>query len=148
MHNIVPHLTLDIAIPSYRADPILLEKLLTCSVTEPAVSVRFLLQIDQPSLPVAAASYISNKKEQMMHMLRVRCNACNLGAGMTRNELLDASAAQYIVFCDDDVQPSAGCLDAYVRAARQHPKAAGFAGLCHQQLLPVCTYATVCFCHI
>ncbi|KAL0025926.1 hypothetical protein WJX77_004138 [Trebouxia sp. C0004] len=123
-----PHLTLDVAIPSYRANPVLLEKLLTCSVTEPSVSVRFLLQIDQPKLPTAASSYISDKQEQLMHMLRVRHNKCNIGAGMTRNALLEASAAQYVVFFDDDVEPSVGCLDAYVQAARQHPEAAGFAG--------------------
>ncbi|KAL0050914.1 hypothetical protein WJX82_009838 [Trebouxia sp. C0006] len=48
--------------------------------------------------------------------------------GMTRNALLEASAAQYVVFFYDDVEPSLGCLDAYVQAARQHPEAAGFAG--------------------
>lgn len=50
-----PHLTLDVAMPSYRANPVLLEKLLTCSMTEPAVSIRFLLQIDQPKLPASRA---------------------------------------------------------------------------------------------
>lgn len=128
-----PHLTMDVAIPSYRANPALLEKLLTCSVTEPAVSVRFLLQIDQPKLPTRASSYISEKQEQLLHMLRVRHNKCNIGAGMTRNALLEASAAQYVVFFDDAVEPSLGCLDAYVQAARQHPEAAGFAG--KQQLV-------------
>jgi len=130
-----PHLTLDVAIPSYRANPFLLEKLLTCSVTEPAVSVRFLLQIDQPKLPTKASSYIGDKQEQLMHMLRVRHNKCNIGAGITRNALLEASAAQYVVFFDDDMEPSVGCLDAYVQAARQHPEAAGFAG--KQQLVTI-----------
>lgn len=128
-----PNLTMDVAIPSYRANPAFLEKLLTCSVTEPAVSVRFLLQIDQPKLPTRASSYISGKQEQLMHMLRVRHNKCNIGAGMTRNALLEASAAQYVVFFDDDVEPSVGCLDTYMQAARQHPEAAGFAG--KQQLV-------------
>jgi len=133
-----PHLTLDVAVPSYRANPVLLEKLLTrrrarCSVTEPAVSLRFLLQIDQPKLPITASSYISEKQEQLLHMLRVRHNKCNIGAGMTRNALLEASAAQYVVFFYDDVEPSVGCLDAYVQAARQHPEAAGCAG--KQQLV-------------
>ena len=128
-------MTLDVAIPSYRANPFLLEKLLTCSVTEPAVSVRFLLQIDQPKLPTKASSYIGDKQEQLMHMLRVRHNKCNIGAGITRNALLEASAAQYVVFFDDDVEPSLGCLDAYVQAARQHPEAAGFAG--KQQLVTI-----------
>ncbi len=128
-----PHLTLDVVIPSYRANPVLLEKLLTCSVTEPAVSVRFLLQIDEPKLPTTASSYVSQKQEQLLHMLRVRHNNCSIGAGKTRNALLEASAAQYVVFFDDDVEPSVGCLDAYVQAARQHPEAAGFAG--KQQLV-------------
>ena len=122
-----PHLTLDVAMPSYRANPVLLEKLLTCSMTEPAVSIRFLLQIDQPKLPTTASSYVSEKQEQLLHMLRVRHNKSNIGAGMTRNALLEASAAQYVVFFDDDVEPSVGCIDAYVQA-RQHPEAAAFAG--------------------
>ena len=92
------------------------------------MSLRFLLQIDQPKVPAAATDYIVSKQEQMMHKLRVRHNASNLGAGMTRNALLDAAAAHYVIFFDDDVEPSAGCIDAYVHAARQHPDAAGFAG--------------------
>ena len=72
-------MTIDVAIPSYRADP------------------------------------------QALH-------ATNMGAGMTRNALLDTSAADYVLFFDDDVQPTAGCIDAYVRAARNHPTAVGFAG--------------------
>ena len=123
-----PHLTVDVAIPSYRANPHLLEKLLSCTVTEPNVSLRFLLQIDQLKLPATAAAYIGRRQKKMLHKIRVRHNVCNLGAGMTRNALLDASAAHYVIFFDDDVEPSAGCIDAYVRAARQHPEAAGFAG--------------------
>ena len=111
----------------------LLQKLLSISVTEPHVSLRFLLQIDQPMLPETASKWLQLKQTELMHRLRVRCNASNLGAGMTRNELLNASAAQYVIFFDDDVEPSVECIDQYVRAARQHPEAAGFAGIkpCH-----------------
>ena len=121
-------LTMGVAIPSYRACPQLLEKLLTCTVTEPNVSLRFLLQIDQPTIPAVVGKWIRDKQIEMMHKLRVRLNASNLGAGMTRNALLDASAAQYVIFFDDDVEPSPQCIDAYVRAARSNPDAAGFAG--------------------
>ena len=123
-----PHLTVDVAIPSYRANPEQLEKLLNCTVTEPNVSLRVLLQIDHPTPSAAAAKYIINKQNEMMHQLRVRHNECNCGAGMTRNALLDASAAQYIIFFDDDVEPSRDCINAYIRAARQQPEAPGFAG--------------------
>ena len=123
------HMTVDVAIPSHRANPQLLQKLLECPVTERNVSLRFLLQIDQPNLPVTAANWIHKKQTEMMHSLRVRCNASNIGAGMTRNELLNASVALYVIFFDDDVQPSAECIDNYVRAARQDPEAAGFAGV-------------------
>ena len=124
-----PHMTIDVAIPSHRANPQLLQKLLDCPVTEHNVSLRFLLQIDQPKLPATAAKWIHNKQTEMMHNLRVRCNASSIGAGMTRNVLLNASAAQYVIFFDDDVEPSAECVDNYVRAAREHPEAAGFAGM-------------------
>lgn len=123
------YLTVDIAIPSYRANPDQLERLLDSSVTEPNVSLRVLLQIDQPTPSAKATQYIRGKQEQMMHKLRVRYNSCNLGAGETRNQLLDASCAQYVIFFDDDVEPTSQCIDEYVRAARQHPKAPGFAGM-------------------
>lgn len=123
------HLTVDIAVPSYRANHAQLEKLLDSSVTEPNVSLRVLLQIDQPTPPVTTTKYLTGKQNQMMHRLRVRYNATNLGAGETRNQLLDASSAQYIIFFDDDVTPTAGCINAYIRAARQHPEAPGFAGM-------------------
>lgn len=130
------YLTVDVAIPSYRANPDQLEKLLRTSVTEPNVSLRVLLQIDQPMSPAIATKYARGKQHQMMHQLRVRYNTCNLGAGETRNQLMEASCAQYIIFFDDDVEPTAQCIDEYVRAARQHPKASGFAGtsshICNQ----------------
>lgn len=122
-------LTVDIAIPSYRANPAQLEKLLDSSVTEPNVSLRVLLQIDQPTPSATAKEYIKGIQEQMMHKLRVRYNSGNLGAAETRNQLLEASCAQYIIFFDDDVEPTSQCIDEYVRAARRHPKAPGFAGL-------------------
>ena len=123
-----PYLTIDIAIPSYRADPTALQALLNSTTTEPNVSLRVLLQIDQPQIPTSTSTWLRQQQECKMHQLRVRQNSTNIGAGMTRNALLDASAADYVIFFDDDVQPSPGCIDAYVRAARTHPTAAGFAG--------------------
>ena len=123
------YLTVDIAIPSYRVNPGQLEKLLDSSVTEPNVSLRVLLQVDQPKPSANAVKYIKDKQNQLMHKLRVRYNARNLGAGETRNQLLDSSSAQYIIFFDDDVEPTPDCIDAYIRAARQQPEAPGFAGM-------------------
>ena len=123
-----PHITIDVAIPSYRADPQALHALLSSETTEPNVSLRILIQIDQPQIPSSTAKWLSQQQETQMHRLRVRQNSTNIGAGMTRNALLDASAADYVLFFDDDVRPTAGCIDAYVRAARAHPTAVGFAG--------------------
>lgn len=64
-----------------------------------------------------------------MHRLRVRINESNLGASATRNAMLDASYADYVIFFDDDVIPAEGCLNAYVQAFRRHPLALGFAGM-------------------
>lgn len=128
MPHKMAHLTMDIAIPSHRANPDQLEKLLGSFVTEPNVSLRVLLQIDQPR-PPATTQYLEGQQNKMMHRLRVRYNAINLGAGETRNQLLDASSAQYIIFFDDDVTPTADCINAYIRAARQQPEAPGFAGM-------------------
>ncbi|KAL3147151.1 hypothetical protein ABBQ32_002660 [Trebouxia sp. C0010 RCD-2024] len=129
MPHKLAHLTVDIAIPSYTGNPDQLEKLLGSSVTELNVSLRVLLQIDQPRLPVATTKYLEGQQNKKMHRLRVRYNASNLGAGETRNQLLDASSAQYIIFFDDDVTPTADCINAYIRAARQQPEAPGFAGM-------------------
>lgn len=123
-----PHLAIDVAIPSYRADPTALHVLLSAGVTETNVSLRFLVQIDQMCIPATTSKWLQTQKESKMHQLRLRHNSNNMGAGMTRNALLDASAAEYIIFFDDDVQPSPGCIDAYVKAARAHPTAVGFAG--------------------
>lgn len=96
MPDSLPYLTVDVAIPSYRANPDQLEKLLRSSLTEPNVSLRVLLQIDQPRPSAIATTYIWAKQNQLMHKLRVRYNTCNLGAAETRNQLLEASSAQYI----------------------------------------------------
>ena len=122
------HMTIDVAIPSYRADPQALHALLSHETTQANVSLRFLIQIDEPQIPSQTAIWLREEQENKMHRLRVRQNSTNIGAGMTRNALLDASAADYVLFFDDDVQPTAGCIDAHVRAARNHSTAVGFAG--------------------
>ena len=65
---------------------------------------------------------------QMLHRLCIGTNAQNLGAGGTRSALLDSSAADYVIFFDDDVEPTPGCVDAYVRTFRANPQAAAFNG--------------------
>jgi GT2 family glycosyltransferase len=52
----------------------------------------------------------------------------NCGAAGTRNRLLDDSYGELCIMWDDDTEPLPGCVDAYVKAFRAHPDAAGFAG--------------------
>lgn len=61
-------------------------------------------------------------------MVRIRCNGANVGAGPTRNTGLAESAADWVLFLDDDVEPSPDILEAYANAIRQHPRATGFIG--------------------
>lgn len=51
-----------------------------------------------------------------------------MGVSATRNAMLDASWADYVIFFDDDIIPSEGILDAYVKAFRDNSHAKGFAG--------------------
>lgn len=129
------HLTLDILVPSLRGDAASLDRILSTRCSQPHVSLRFLVQLEPGPLPQAAADWLRSKQACMGHQLRVRRNRQRLGAPANRNELLDASFGEYIIFFDDDVVPSEGCIDAYVQAFRLHPQECAFAGA---PFLPPC----------
>ncbi|KAK9823982.1 hypothetical protein WJX72_006782 [[Myrmecia] bisecta] len=123
-------IVVDVLIPTYRMDSAALDILLSCQCSDPAANIRYCIQVDRPynEVPDSFLRWKAAKQAAMLHRLLVRINGANLGASATRNRLLDASTAEYVVFWDDDVQPAPGCLDAYVAAIRRQPTAAGFAG--------------------
>jgi glycosyltransferase involved in cell wall biosynthesis len=102
----------------------------------PAADVKFILVVDNPDLPPSLRHWIRTLQHRLLHRLRVRVHAVNLGASAARNRCLDESLADFIVFFDDDVVPAEGCLDAYVRAFLDHPEvcqqvAASLTHSCH-----------------
>ena len=47
----------------------------------------------------------------------------NIGASGARNRGMDEASADYVLFMDDDVEPSSTILDAYIGAIMRHPSA-------------------------
>lgn len=79
-------------------------------------------------IQTSAQSAQHNVANITYHRLTIRINAANLGRSGARNALLDGSGAECCVFFDDDVEPTPGCIDAYVRAFVANPTARCFAG--------------------
>ena len=123
-----PTLTVDILIPSYRADPKRLSTLFAAVSAPCMADVKLLVQIDNPKLDQKTDTWLQMQQQKMLHRLKVRRNDVNLGAGLTRNVLLDNSHADYVIMFDDDVVPGSTTLQAYIAAFKANPGAAGFAG--------------------
>lgn len=121
-------LSVDVLIPSFRASPDRLAQLFSAGQGIHGASVKFLVQIDHPHIAENAQTWLHLQQETMLHALKVRRNEANLGAGLTRNILLDNSHAEYVIMFDDDVVPTADTIQAYIVAFQAHPNAAGFAG--------------------
>ncbi|KAK9841208.1 hypothetical protein WJX74_001898 [Apatococcus lobatus] len=122
------YIAVDVLIPSYRASPERLEQLLSASKDVQGASVKFLVQVDNPHVTTTTQAWLDAQQNIMLNKLKVRRNTINMGAGLTRNTLLDNSHAEYVIMFDDDVIPMADTLQAYVNAFKAHPNAAGFAG--------------------
>ncbi len=123
-------LTVDVLIPSFRADPARLRQLFAAGESIPRADMKFLVQIDNSHVTPETESWLEQQQMQMLNRLKVRRNPVNLGAGLTRNVLLDNSHAEYVIMLDDDVVPTPETFLAYIEAFKSHPEAAGFAGKC------------------
>lgn len=115
----------DIVVPSYRVDrsyilPIinLLNTYNTCRC-----NLMIILVIDNPGVEIEWLRILENEH------LRIRKNLTNLGSSETRNIGLRESAADWILFLDDDVTPHPNIVDAYVQAIEKFGEFyAGFVG--------------------
>jgi len=122
-------ITLDVVVPTYRAPLGFLEKILSLDVPE-EVSTQFTIVFDRPGNAEAQEVFSAlERKHRANPYVRLRMNEENLGAGQSRNRGIRESAADWILFLDDDVVPNQDILCAYARAIRQHPNATGFVGL-------------------
>lgn len=125
-------IVLDVIIPTFRCKLDMLLPVLKLQAP-PNCEIGFIVIIDQESSDIQA------QLEDIFAddvRYRIRCQGANTGASMARNRGLTESAADWVLFLDDDVVPSENLLKHYVDAIVQHPEAKGFAG---PSLLPTDT---------
>lgn len=117
-------LTLDVVIPSFRVQLQFLEFMLNLKPS-PTCTTMFIIIIDDPHSParVELETRFASRPD-----VRVRTNEKNLGASASRNRGMAESAAEWIIFLDDDVIPQPDLLVAAEKVIRANPKAVGFIG--------------------
>ncbi|KAG2341695.1 glycosyltransferase family 2 protein [Suillus weaverae] len=117
-------MTLDIVIPSYRVLLPFLDVILALKES-PTCETMFIIIIDNPHSPK-----ITELEAKYAHRpdIRIRVNESNLGASASRNRGMKESAADWILFLDDDVTPQDDILIEAEKAIRLNPQAAGFIG--------------------
>lgn len=120
-------LTIDVVIPSYRVQLPFLDRILSLQSSSTCV-VMFIIIVDDPC---ASSICELEKKYGCRPDVCIRVNTENLGASASRNRGMKESAADWIVFLDDDVHPDPSLLQEAERVIREHPKAAGFIGCTH-----------------
>lgn len=117
--------TVDVVVPTYRVKRDFIERICALKCSAPCVSVNFNVIVDNPHADVTWLKELTDTRLD----LRIRINPVNCGASHTRNVGMDESAAEYILFLDDDIIPDPGIIDQYVLAARKHgEKYDGFVG--------------------
>ena len=129
---------LDVVIPTYRLDMPYLERI--CQLTVPArVRTTFIVSVDNPSKLMTmfgSATRNSAALELERHLkvcsgnsVCVLCNPVNAGASAARNRGLDESAAEYVLFLDDDIIPDKSLLFEYEKYIRNlDPSIIGLVG--------------------
>lgn len=120
-------ITIDVVVPSYRVNIIALRKIL--SIKQPMdVATMFFIIIDNPSAHNTPA--VQQLERDFLGRVRVRNLPTNMGASAARNRGIDESAADWILFLDDDVEPNADILYHYSQAIKHRGlKTCGFVGL-------------------
>jgi nucleoside-diphosphate-sugar epimerase/glycosyltransferase involved in cell wall biosynthesis len=116
--------TVDVIIPCYRVIMEYLERFLTLESSNQC-DVNFIIIVDNPASP--QIKELENKYGHRSDV-RIRVNPRNLGASASRNRGLSESAAEWVLFLDDDVVPEPNILYRLEEYIRSHPKAAGFVG--------------------
>ncbi|KAL5634842.1 hypothetical protein ACGC1H_002762 [Rhizoctonia solani] len=122
--HIQPKMSLDVVIPSYR---VCLERMSRVLALKPSSTciTTFIIVVDNPQSPYAYELKHSNCHRTDVCIL---VNESNEGASASRNKGLAASTAEWVVFLDDDVDPSPNYLVAAEQYIRNQPNAVGFVG--------------------
>lgn len=118
-------MTMDVVVPSYRADPAFLQHFFALQVPD-NVQVHWYIIIDNPDKDISGllARFASPS-------ITIVQNRRNRGASPSRNSGLELGTGEWIVFIDDDVIPSPDLLLGYVSAiALDHAQEfVGFSGV-------------------
>ena len=119
---------LDVVTPSHRGNVGVLRGIASLRVPD-GFDVLFIIVIDNPLLPSATREELKDLERQFWPRVRVRFNRRNMGASETRNRGIEESAAEWILFVDDDVCVQEDLLCQYARCIRDEgDAAAGFVG--------------------
>jgi len=133
------YITVDVVVPTYRVVRSFLEGICALKCAARNVSVNFIIIVDGPHAEVGWLKQLAVDRADV----RVRINPVNCGASHTRNVGVDESAAEYILFLDDDVIPNADLIDQYVAAVRNHgDKFDGYVGYSDLPAEPRCIFPT------
>ncbi|KAG6374427.1 glycosyltransferase family 2 protein [Boletus reticuloceps] len=117
-------LTLDVVIPSFRVQLRFLEPILNLKPSSTCTTM-FIIIIDNPHSP---ARFELEAKFASRPDVRIRTNDKNLGASASRNRGMMESAAEWIIFLDDDIAPQPDLLIKAEKVIRANPGAVGFIG--------------------
>ncbi len=130
--GIEERLVMDVITPSYRVNQQFLRRIIDLPVPS-CCSTMFILVVDNPEADIRWLREIEREPHRL-GQLRVRRNPTNLGASGSRNVGLSESAADWVVFLDDDVIPNSDLLDAYCKAIQAHSES--FDGFVGTTILP------------
>jgi hypothetical protein len=128
--SIEKKITLDVVVPSYRVQMSFLKPILELKAS-PTCSVMWIIIIDDPRSPFIGEL---QREYGMRADVRIRVNAKNSGASASRNRGMEESAAEWILFLDDDVTPQNDILIEAEAIIHAHPNAAGFVNNLQQTL--------------
>lgn len=113
-----PSPRLDVVIPCWRCDVAAVRRIVGLPLPPRAAATLFIVIVDAPHHPAAAAvaALEADCWARDRRRVRVRLNDRNRGVSYTRNRGLREASAPYVLFLDDDVVPSEGLLFAYAAA--------------------------------
>ena len=119
-----PLISLDIVVPSFRADVKVLKSIRNL-VCPKDMNRRMIIVLDDPSHPVP-----EQLKTWNYHDTTIVTNSVNLGANGSRNRGIEESTSDWILFLDDDIEPQPNLLNVYAEAIRERgEKVPGFVGV-------------------
>jgi len=118
-------ITLDIVIPSFRADVEVMKSIRDLDLPNGLLRTMIIV-LDDPAHPIPREF---EEWERSPNITIIR-NDMNLGANGSRNRGIEEARADWILFLDDDIVPEPNLLHVYAKAIREHGgNVPGFVGV-------------------